>query len=423
MLTPPALPIADGGTVSRAVVRVGLMLVLAPGLLGLQSAHPPPAQAETGSAQLFGGLVESRRAGAESVDEDIDAFEEAQAWKLQADDSIAIIREAFPTEFAAGWITDTAVNLAFIAQPPAGAIEVLEAAGHPYVLVEGYDASEVEIIAAADQVHSAAVALAGEDVTVTSGPVIQDQVFEIFIAGQPQNRGGEPLNADSVAAEVTAAVGEEALVGFGVRTVLENPEDVGLAGYGQAGGTPLDATDGGLSCTSGFVVTSATGPDLGVITAGHCSNNLRQISPGGNFLFNFRQEHKGTGGDMQWMRSPTMMDAWFHVNYGVGRPLHGKDAVEVGDPLCLFGRIGGSDCGSVRSLNKSRTQDGVTTTGLAESEYTLVEKGDSGGPVFINNTALGIITAYGAYYDYFTPINPVLSRFNLQLCIDPPGCQ
>nr|RZI34026.1 hypothetical protein BJQ95_03609 [Cryobacterium sp. SO1] len=119
-----------------------------------------------------------------------------------------------------------------------------------------------------------------------------------------------------------------------------------------------------------------------------------------------------------------MMDAWFHANFGVGRPVTGKDALEVGDPICLFGRVGGYDCGTVHALSAHRTSDsGIEIYGLAEIANTIVEKGDSGGPVFINNTALGIITAYGAFYDYITPINPILSRFSLQLCIDPPGCQ
>ncbi|WP_130179239.1 hypothetical protein [Cryobacterium sp. SO1] len=284
---------------SRAVVRVGLILALAPALLGLQIAHPTLADAQTGPAASSNGINGSRTAGAEGAtatatatataeDEDTGAFEKTQAWKLEADDSIAVVREAFPAEFAGGWVTDTGVALAFVAKPPAGAVEILAAAGYPYVLVDDYGASEVEIYAAADQVHAAAVALAGEGVTVSSSAVIQERAFNVSIAGQPQNRGGELVDADSIAAEIKAAIGENALAGFEVRAVLEKPDEAGLAGYGQAGGTAIDATDGQLSCTSGFVVTSATGPDLGVITAGHCSNYLRQISPNGNFLFSFR---------------------------------------------------------------------------------------------------------------------------------------
>lgn len=54
---------------------------------------------------------------------------------------------------------------------------------------------------------------------------------------------------------------------------------------------------------------------------GHCSHDLRQISPNGDFLFTFRQEHIGSQGDMQWMRTPVMMDAWFHYNHRFGRPV------------------------------------------------------------------------------------------------------
>ncbi len=353
----------------------------------------------------------------------MDAFEKAAEWQLEASNAITLVRETYPSDYAAGWFSGTAVNVAFASEVPAGANDILAAAGYPYAVIENFGASESEIISVGDRVHAEAIELAGPGVEVASGPIIPDRVFEITIAGEPQNGRGDLADPAAIASEIVARVGAESLRGFGVAVHLSKPEDLGDAGWGQAGGTAINATDGQPSCTSGFVVTAAVGSDLGVITAGHCSNNLQQISPNGNFLFNFRAEHLGASGDMQWMRSPVMMDAWFHYDHGLGRPVTGKNAVYVGSSICVYGRNGGRKCGNVDAVNQTLTTSSGTAGGLARTTGTAVQQGDSGGPVYLNTTALGVIKGFGAFNDFFTPIEPILSRFQLQLCLDPPGCQ
>lgn len=356
----------------------------------------------------------------------LDEEEAAAVWQLEAGPVTTELREQFSNDFAGAWIRDKYIEVAFAAKSPAGASAIIDESPIPIKVIEDFGVSEIEMAATSREIHDAAVDYVGNGVAVTSGPIPDRKVYQVEFASEKD---------DVVTREVLAQRVEDlklsldnifqagALGGFVIETYVAEAGAIGDASWGQAGGTAVNALDSGLSCTSGFVVSARTGPDIGVVTAGHCSNNLRQISPNGNFNFDFRAQHIGTYGDMQWMRSPVMMDAWFHYDDGLGRAQKARSDVSINSNVYVYGRYGGRQYASVVGLNQSHTGNGRTSYGLVRINGSTVLNGDSGGPVYLGNTAFGIIKGYGAFDDFYTPINPVLNQLQVDLCIDPPGCQ
>ncbi|MCG7416112.1 MULTISPECIES: S1 family peptidase [Microbacterium] len=118
-----------------------------------------------------------------------------------------------------------------------------------------------------------------------------------------------------------------------------------------------------------------------------------------------------------------MMDAWFHYDHGLGRAQKARSDVSINSTVYVYGRNGGRQSARVIGLNQSHTSSEKTSYGLVRINGSTVQPGDSGGPVYLGNTAYGIFKGYGAFDDFYTPINPVLNQLQVDLCIDPPGCQ
>ncbi|WP_130176903.1 hypothetical protein [Cryobacterium sp. SO1] len=130
-------------------------------------------------------------------------------------------------------------------------------------------------------------------------------------------------------------------------------------------------------------------------------------------------------GDAMLMRSPVMMDAWFHYRETAGKPVK-----EVRDPwlnerVLSYGRASNYEhSGTVSSLSsiKSATQNGVTTTigNLVEVDHSMTF-GDSGGPLYGGNTAMGLLSNMNreGTLAYYKKIKTVENTLRLTVCKDP----
>ncbi|MGQ0669973.1 MAG: hypothetical protein ACT4PO_09930 [Actinomycetota bacterium] len=158
------------------------------------------------------------------------------------------------------------------------------------------------------------------------------------------------------------------------------------------GGLPLSN-----GCTTGFSLEQTNGSLEGVTTAGHCSN---ATSYNGTNLPWQAGQQSGSA-DAQWHTTPRLGDPNL-INDGSGtRTITARTSrtnQAVGTIVCKFGRTTGYGCGTL--WDKSY-MPGTFCVNPANATWMLVnpvpagpdlaEVGDSGGPVFVGNTAYGTI--------------------------------
>jgi len=359
--------------------------------------------------------------------DELSALEALTAWQGEASEAVHSVSEEFPNDYAGSFFTETSFSVSYKNQAPAGAASLLNAINTPHTVIENVGVSEVELKALTDEAHELVVASVPPELVVTTGFDLNEHTIDSLVttnADAPQSRAAAPtsIDAETLTTEITESLGEPALEGFEVNVDVALDAVSSDTGYGQAGGNKL--VGGGDRCTSGFVVKQTSGSELGILTAGHCSNTLSQIAPNGSaaFAFNFRGEHRGAGGDYQWMRSPVMMDGWFHYNVGVGRAAIGIGNAGQGQSLCKYGDTTKATCGTVDKTYDVHTVNGVTVTGVVRVAGMVNDGGDSGGPVFNGGRAYGLVKGNtkgpGFSYYYHSPIAPALNQWYLSLCLD-----
>lgn len=158
------------------------------------------------------------------------------------------------------------------------------------------------------------------------------------------------------------------------------------------GGKRLNGPNG-ADCTSGFSVKHTDGTK-GVTTAGHC--------PDTNVTYNgvnlpLRSATYGGPWDIQWHQASqafTVRNLIFDGTYN--RYIYStksRDNQQVGESVCKYGWAGGGGCGTIYSkyVLPVGQPNGTATFIWVKNVVTI--GGDSGGPVFWNNTAYGTVTA------------------------------
>lgn len=152
-----------------------------------------------------------------------------------------------------------------------------------------------------------------------------------------------------------------------------------------------DATTirGGVSlstCTAGFVVVS--GADRGLTTAGHCSDSQ---SYSGTSVGSVVKQQDGWNVDLQvhklgsnWAPRNEIEILWENR---VINNKNGYSSLYAGQYVCMHGKSSGDSCGYIVDTTVSH---GATPNSdqLTAADYNRAS-GDSGGPVFSSNTALG----------------------------------
>jgi hypothetical protein len=339
-------------------------------------------------------------------------------WQTRANQAVEVLRTKFPAEFTDVLLGDASFTVRFRAEVPPEAAGLLRGVGVPVELMGGAGFSEAELIVAIGEVHSDALALVGAGVDFSTEPVAGTNEIKVILDPEPEV--ATPADVPVPDVEVVEQVLDGPAAGspapeFAVSVSLDEDAAVQTEGYGQAGGNEVSG------CTSAFVVKKKNSAELGVLTAGHCPNRLQQISANGNFWFDFRAEHRGVNGDMQWMRSPVMMDSWFHYDYGLGLPVRAVATAGVGTAVCHFGMTTGRSCGKVTAVNVSVSADGIIQGGMTRvAGAGLVSAGgDSGGPWYQGTTAYGI--HHGSAGDgsrFFTPVTKAEAQFGVTVCIE-----
>lgn len=158
---------------------------------------------------------------------------------------------------------------------------------------------------------------------------------------------------------------------------------------------------GGLdvSCTTGFSVEDEDG-EKGVTTAGHCNDNL---SYKGTSL-TMEDEHYNGRVDLQYHTSSFTEKPWVNDGGSNPRTIRGtRGSHSVGQYVCKHGRESGNSCGYVKHVDYQPTitsgcepspcdwdDDWVYVRSLGNAD--MCTQGDSGGPVYAANTAVGSVS-------------------------------
>lgn len=173
------------------------------------------------------------------------------------------------------------------------------------------------------------------------------------------------------------------------------------SGFGLAcGSVPADNT----VCTTAFTAhRGGQGGPAGVLSAGHCSDLDRPA------------EHASLPlGAVAWIQFAGKLDAlwidtvdtwpdtsrwvWqepFNHRYTISSR-EGSGGGVIGDPICHSGARRGYGCGKITDDHIAVNVDGISLTDMKEDNLCS-GPGDSGGPVYANHEAAGIISATNAH--------------------------
>lgn len=156
-------------------------------------------------------------------------------------------------------------------------------------------------------------------------------------------------------------------------------------------------------CTAGFVVTD--GLRTGIATAAHCPDTLGiRDGDGRDRVLPFVGQWGWGNRDVQINASPDPLPPLFYADTArtVSRPVTGtrsRAGMRAGDVVCHRGERTGHSCSTVELTDFAPAGD--LCGGACLPTWTTVAGpacggGDSGGPVFVGSTALGILKG-GSY--------------------------
>jgi streptogrisin C len=204
--------------------------------------------------------------------------------------------------------------------------------------------------------------------------------------------------ADAIRARI------EAIAGVPVRLRVLDQVDVNLAAAGGSRVEGVSPADGKrYLCTTAFTVTD--GQRYGIATAAHCLDDLSYIDPRGVATPLSYVGQWGWGyQDVQINTSPGPLAGLFYADNArtVERPVTGqrsRDSTRAGDFVCHRGETTGYSCAVVELTDFAPAGDlcgGPCLPTWVTVAGPTCKGGDSGSPVFIGTTALGIVK--GATY-------------------------
>ncbi|PXA89258.1 hypothetical protein DMC47_28910 [Nostoc sp. 3335mG] len=191
------------------------------------------------------------------------------------------------------------------------------------------------------------------------------------------------------------------LTGVPIRLATSGRPDLDMAGEVIGGSRligPDPATGRRYFCTTGFVV--ADGAQTGIVTAAHCPDQLDHIGPDRQATPTTFVNQWGWGfHDIQVNATPDATQPFFYSDAArtVIRPVtaqRSRVATRVGDMVCHRGESSGYSCAEVMMTDFAPSGD--LCGGPCLPTWVAVagpgcRGGDSGGPVFLGTSAIGIL--------------------------------
>ena len=398
------------------IIAVGVILI---GLVAAASIALSPGTQSTTDG-ISAAELRDLQAVADQKGMSLQAAIDRYAWNNEFAAAVWEIRKAVPGSFTGAEIVDAGnAWVAFADSAPAAATSIIDnfTSNHSGISVEvradkGF--TEVELQKAIDAAHFA----------VFNSPEVLDAntYFDFATFMIKTNAQLESTTSDTVldnlraaaATKITDATRADILNSIshsvarfdGEALLIKESGNEHLAGEG----VKIQGDDR-IQCTLGFGVKDSSG-DRGILTAGHCENDL--IDDG--HALHYEDVHEGEHGDFQWHTGPQSLSDGFYAGSATQSEVDERDVLYigfavVGQTLCRNGANSYRDCQDVYHLN------GVhgNIRNLVIMEGNLSQGGDSGGPVYSVGTAYGIHMGTGmvdgAWRELFSKADRVNNAF------------
>ena len=348
---------------------------------------------------------------------------ERYAWNDDFALEVSKIREAFSAEFTGAEIVDAGhAWVAFAGPAPSVASEMIAAwdANHSGISVEvrtNLGFNELEKDKAIQAFHFA----------VYEAPEVLDVVTGYsFATGQITTTVVLEDTASDAVVDDLRAMATTSLINATSADILDSITASVVRSTRQSLGRFESSTMhmGGeelSSCTSGLVVVDSGGV-RGIATAGHCGDS--QSDDGTSLTFQ-TPEYVGEHGDFQWHTGSQDMPSDFysgdssstethvrHVSYGgVGSPY-------LGQALCRNGKVTHKVCQEVISVSECW----LGVCNLVVMQEHLSAPGDSGGPVYMGDTAYGLhqgrLVLQSEYREAFSRAEYIDEALGINIAVD-----
>jgi hypothetical protein len=169
------------------------------------------------------------------------------------------------------------------------------------------------------------------------------------------------------------------------------------------GGVWIESNDQMANCSAGFRAIGKIYGNHFVLTAGHCGANKKYWnaypSTGGSQYLGEIEEDSFPGND--WGKIRVSGGYWEEAGWPASvvywggdqnLPISYESASYVGESVCHSGGGTGSSCGVVTSIDQTANYSAGAVYGLTEVQGWCGYEGDSGGPVWNGETALGLFS-------------------------------
>ncbi len=337
------------------------------------------------------GVDAARAAEAKGIE-----VEEARIRLIAQERMSEILEDAhrlYPELVAVRWV-DGQATAQFKDQAPAGALELLESSGAE-VRAEVVQYSTNELNGLLTDLEGFLEEMGVKDFAVGLDPAGQRLIAS---ANTSSTGDGPDISKQALEAALPSHLAD-ANVDI---QVLDGPITQAATTYG---GT--DARKGTTFwCTNAFTVSN--GSTDGIVSDSHCGtsvNSYRDWITGITHTMSFIQGHIGFYGDLAWWStSGNEVDDFYFNELGSRRDVTGvRTVVSQGDELFWFGRSSMNDWLDFVEFPIVNTS-GPDKLACNNSHHSV--GGDSGGPVYLSGTAIGLIWGYiyidGAWRDCFT---------------------
>ncbi|MFD1662033.1 S1 family peptidase [Streptomyces caeni] len=181
--------------------------------------------------------------------------------------------------------------------------------------------------------------------------------------------------------------------------------------------------NGVVSCSYGFTVRKKTDPTYkAILTAGHCTitSGTDWRKSDGTYIGYTTGHNFSNGNDFGLIRAYNSSVTYYgnvEAEGGTAQDISYSRDSRLYETVCASGYKSKYACNSVGLKNQTiNYTDGSQVTGM-DVAFICRDHGDSGGPLFAGDAALGLLSGSNnsACYSYYQPVNEALAWYGMEV--------